>query len=159
MTLHGSDERAARTSGAAGFSMTELLVVVAIFGVLTAISAPAFLSSWRASTVRAGAEEMVTVLNQARQLAIKENRPICVTNDGTRVQFHLTACDTPAWTGPGTDSNGFIRLANNVTVASENNVVFGYLGTATANVTYVVTNSGRSMNVTVATSGRVKVGS
>jgi prepilin-type N-terminal cleavage/methylation domain-containing protein len=158
MILQGRNVKFGHCTGVAGYSMTELMVVMVVVGVLTATGLPMVLSSWRASSARAGAEEMVTVLNEARQLAIKENVDVCVTNDGARVQFHLTACGNPAWTGAGTDANGFIRLSKNVTVSSANTLVFRYLGTAN-DTTYVVTANGRTMNVTVATSGRVRIGS
>jgi prepilin-type N-terminal cleavage/methylation domain-containing protein len=141
-----------------GFTATELVVTVAVIGVLMAASAPFFLSYLRTSALRGGAEEMATVLNRARQLAIRDNTSMCVTNDGTRVQFHVATCGGTIWTGTGTDSTGFIRLANSVTVASAQNVVFTYMGTATAAATYTVTKDGRTMNVAVTPAGRVSIG-
>jgi Tfp pilus assembly protein FimT len=140
--------------------MAELIVVVAVLGVIMAASAPFFLSYLRASAVQAGAEEMRTILNGARQLAIRDNINMCVTNDGTRVQYRIGTCGGAVWTGPGTDSTGFIRLANAITVASAQNVVFTYLGTATVSGAYTVTDphDGRTMSVTVAPSGRVSIG-
>ena len=104
--------------GVAGFSATELVVVVAVIGIIMAASAPTFFSYFRTAAVRAGAEEMSAVLNRARQLAIKDNRSVCVTNVGTAVQYLVrTAPDcsiiaeTVVWAGPGTDAAGVIRLA------------------------------------------------
>lgn len=135
-------------------------MVVAIIGIIMAVSMPLFLSYWRTSTLRAGAEELSAVLNSARQLAIKENTSVCVTNDGTRVQYHLTTCGAAAWTGVGTDSSGNVRLANNVGVSGGTNVVFTYLGAASTAGTYTVTNpaDGRTMSVIVASTGRVRIG-
>ena len=102
---------------------------------------------------------MATVLNRARQLAIRDNTSMCVTNDGTRVQFRVATCGGTIWTGTGTDATGFIQLANSIT-ASGQNVVFTYMGTATAAATYTVTNprDGRTMRVAVTPAGRVSVG-
>jgi prepilin-type N-terminal cleavage/methylation domain-containing protein len=152
--------RARRWLNDAGFSLTELIVVVGVIGIIMAASAPFFLSYLRTSALRTGAEEMVTVLNRARQLAIRDNSNMCVTNDGTRVQYHIATCGGTVWTGPGTDVVGFIRLANNITVASGQNVVFTYIGTATVAGTYTVTNpqDSRTMSVIVAPSGRVSIG-
>jgi Tfp pilus assembly protein FimT len=143
-----------------GYSAAELIVVVAIIGLIMVISVPFFLTYWQTSTLRAGAEELVTVLNGARQLAIKENQTVCVTNDGTSVIYHLTNCGNPAWTGPGTEANGAIRLANNVRVsAGTANVTFTYLGAAGTAGTYTVLNpaNGRALCVAVAASGRVSI--
>ena len=136
-------------------------MVVAIIGIIMAVSTPLFLSYWRASTLKAGAEELSAILNGARQLAIKENTSVCVTNDGTSVQYHVGTCVAAAWTGVGTDGSGNMRLANNVTVSGGTNVVFTYLGAASTPGTYTVTNpaDGQTMSVIVASTGRVRIGS
>jgi hypothetical protein len=76
------------------------------------------------------------------------------------VQLHLATCGGTIWTGPGTDTTGTITLANGITVASAQNVVFTYLGTASTAGTYTVTNprDGRTMSVIVSASGRVSIG-
>jgi Tfp pilus assembly protein FimT len=149
--------RTARFPG--GYSAVELVVVVAVVGALMAASAPFFLSYLRTSTLRGGAEEMASVLNRARQIAIRDNTSMCVTNDGTRVRFRIATCAGTVWTGPGTDATGFVALANSITVASAQNVVFTYMGTATAPATYTVTNprDGRTLTVAVTAAGRVSI--
>jgi type IV fimbrial biogenesis protein FimT len=143
-----------------GFSMAELVTVVGVIAVIMAAAAPFFLSYLRTSALRTGAEEMATVLNRARQIAIRDNTSLCVTNNATSVQLHLASCGGTIWTGPGTDTTGVITLANGITVASGQNVVFTYLGTASTAGTYTVTNprDGRTMSVSVAASGRVAIG-
>jgi len=107
-------------------------MVVAVIGILMAVSMPFFISFFRTSALRAGAEEMATVLSQARQMAIKDNTSICVTNNGTTVQYRISTCAGAVWTGPGTDAAGVIRLANNITVSPDTTtVVFTYIGAAT----------------------------
>jgi prepilin-type N-terminal cleavage/methylation domain-containing protein len=78
--------------GPGGFSATELIVTVAVISILMAASAPFFLSYLRTSALRGGAEEMVTVLHRARQIAIRDNTSMCVTSNGTRVQFRIATC-------------------------------------------------------------------
>ena len=143
-----------------GFSATELIVTVALISILMAASAPFFLSYLRTSALRGGAEEMVTVLHRARQIAIRDNTSMCVTSSGTRVQFRIATCAGTVWTGPGTDTTGFIQLANNITVASPQNAVFTYMGTATTPASYTVTNprDNRTMSVAVTAAGRVSIG-
>jgi type II secretion system protein H len=145
-----------------GFSLIELVVVVAIVGIIMAVSTPVLISYWRTSTLRAGAEEMSAVLNNARQLAIKENTTVCVRRQATnRVRYLTPTCAGSAWTGVGTDSNGDIRLANNVTItAATADVIFTYLGAASTPGTFTLTNpvDGRTMQVIVASTGRVRIG-
>jgi Tfp pilus assembly protein FimT len=150
-----------RALGQAGLTAAELVMVVAVIGILMATSMPFFISFLRTSALRAGAEEMTTVLSQARQLAIRDNTSVCVTNNGTAVQYRIGTCAGAVWTGAGTDAAGFIRLVNNITVGpNTQTVVFTYIGTAPAGGTYTVTNpqDGRTLNVIVASSGRISTG-
>src|SRR5262245_38410932 len=142
-----------------GFSALELMVVLAVIGIITALATPTFLSFFRTSRLKAGAEETVTALNRARSLAIRDNTTMCVTNAGGLLQLRIATCGGTVWTGPGTDAVGFIRLANNVTVASGQNVTFTYIGTAGTTGTYTVTNpqDGRTLRVVVAASGRISI--
>lgn len=149
-----------------GFTVTELVVVMAVIAILAAVGIPTLWTYFRSAALRGGAEEMVTVLNSARQLAIRMNQAVCVTNDGTRVQYHVGSCGAAAFLGPGTDGAGNITLANGITVAGPQNLCFSYLGAGTttpagciANGTFTVSNpvGGGTMNVIVATTGRVRI--
>jgi len=156
-------DRARRWLNEAGFSLMELIVVIGVIAIIMAASAPFFLSFLRTSALRTGAEEMVTVLHRARHLAIRDNTTMCVTNDGTRVQYRIATCGGTVWTGPGTDAAGFVRLVNNITVASGQNAVFTYIGTTpplAGTVIYTVTNpqDSRTLSVIVSPSGRVSIG-
>jgi len=146
--------------------MTELLVVIAVIAVITAVSVPTLWTYFRTAALRGAAEELVTVLNGARQLAIRANSTVCVTNDGTRVQYHLSTCGAATWKGPGTDASGNITLSNAIRAGGTNNVCYSYLGATTATPgpcvnagTLTVTNpvGGATMSVTVATTGRAKI--
>ena len=150
--------RGSRCLGEAGFTVMELFVVIGLIGVIMAISTPFLLSYVRTSALRAGAEEMATLLNRARQLAIKDNRSMCVTNLGNRVQYRIGACGGTVWAGEGTDGAGFIQLTNNITVTG-GQVVFTYIGTATSAGAYLLTNpqDGRTLSVVVAPSGRISI--
>lgn len=150
-----------RRIDARGFSLAELLATTAMIGITAAVALPFFLTYWQASTLRAGAQELATVMNQARQLAITQNTTVCVSRSGTRVRFLTGGCGGTVWTGPGTDGSGWIALQNSVEVSgSTQNVVFGNLGAANPGGTYTVRNpvDGRTLSVVVAVSGRVSIG-
>lgn len=144
-----------------GFSLAELMVVVAVIGVTAAIMAPLLVTYWNASTLTAGAQELQAVLNSARQMAIRQNTNVCVERSGVRVRYLVGGCAGTVWTGAGTDSNGWIRLSNSVEITNSTaNVVFGYLGAANPGGTYTVRNpmnTAQTVTVTVAVSGRITI--
>jgi prepilin-type N-terminal cleavage/methylation domain-containing protein len=155
-----------RRRDAAGFSLAELMVAIAIAGIIMAVGLPSLWTYLRTATMRAGAEEMVTTLNGGRQLAIRSNTTVCVTHDNTRVQLRVGGCAGTIWTGPGTDAAGNITLANGLRAGGTQNFCYNYLGAGAANpapcvnnATFTVTNpaGGATMNVVVAATGRVRI--
>jgi Tfp pilus assembly protein FimT len=151
-------------SAANAFSVAELLVVVGVLGLLTATGVPYFLTYWQSSRLRGGAEELAAVVNDGRQLAIRNNSFVCVQRQsGTnRIRYRLgnAGCTGAVWTGPGTNSSGDIRLNDSLEVSNASaNVVFNYLGAASTPGTYTVRNptDGRTLFVIVATTGRVTI--
>ena len=98
----------------------------------------------------------------ARQLAISTNQLFCAQVSGTAIQYRTntsTNCTGgAAWTGPGTDGAGVVRLSNNMSVSGGPSVTFTSLGTAIQPGTFTVTNpNGGTRAVIVAASGRVRV--
>ncbi|HEX9819310.1 MAG TPA: GspH/FimT family pseudopilin [Methylomirabilota bacterium] len=152
--------------GERGFTVVELLVIVAIAGIIMAVSVPTLWTYFRTAALRAGAEELVSALNSARQLAIRSNAIVCVTNDGTRMQYRMGTCGGTIWAGPSTDGAGNVTLVNGMQVAGTNNLCYSYLGAGTATPApcvnsgnFTVTNpaGGATMTVTVATTGRARI--
>ena len=143
-----------------GFSATELIVVCGILGLLAAVSVPYFLRYYQSAALKAATEEIMVFLNQGRQVAIKENQPVCVQRTSTALQLRVNGCSGTVWLGPGTDSAGNLKLPTGFTVASSADPVFSYLGAASPAATFTVTNTrdGRTLTVTVAASGRVTLG-
>ena len=165
-----------RRVGARGFSLAELIIVVAVIGVLSAIGLPYFLSHFRTATLKGGAQELVVLLNQGRQVAIKENEAVCIKADaanpnyGTKVRYLRGSCaatNTCAatgnvspciWTGPGTDSTGYVTLSNRIEIQPPaTDVTFTYLGAASGGsfTVRMMDNTSATSTVTIAASGRV----
>lgn len=143
-----------------GFSVVELMVVMAILGIVTVVAVPQMITYWRAATLRAGAQELAAALNRARQIAVTQSRNVCVEVVANRYRYWLNNCGggTPL-PGPGTDVTGFYGMANNIGVTVNQNPVFGYLGAANPGATFTVTNpqGGATLSVVVAASGRVQI--
>jgi type IV fimbrial biogenesis protein FimT len=147
------------SGNARGFSMVELLVLVAIIGIVSAFALPSFVTYWQGATLRAGAEELMTVLNDARQLAIAQNNSVCVTTSTTTIQYHVGTCGAATYVGPGTDTSGNKRLASAVRITTDPQVVFTYLGGASTAGSYSVQNpvNNTVQTVTVTASGRITI--
>jgi Tfp pilus assembly protein FimT len=142
----------------AGFSVTELAVVIALIGVLFVMTVPFFLTYYRAAAARANVQEVITLFNQARELAIRQNDIVCVNMPtNTQMAFLLSSCAGTAWTGAGTDGAGNINLPQGFTIGPLTNVTFNYLGAAGAATTYTMTNSttGQTSTISIALTGRV----
>jgi Tfp pilus assembly protein FimT len=143
------------------------MVAVGIIGIITAISLPTFISYWQNSTLNAGAQEVTTILNNARQLAISQNQTVCVKTDvtnptyGTRIRYLLSSCAGTAWTGPGTDGSGYMTLSNSLQIQPPaTDLQFTYLGATVAGQSFRVKTptNGNTATITVATSGRISTG-
>jgi len=148
------------TKSDGGYSLVELALVIAIVGILTALATPSFLTYYQAAVLRSAAAQVATVVNQGRQLGIKENTGVCVHIASTAVQYKLgTSCGGAAWTGPGTDASGNTAAPTGVTLSTTADPVFGYLGEGRTGGSITVTNAqtGATLFVCVAVSGRVSV--
>src|SRR5262250_3909565 len=143
-----------------GFTAAELLVVIAVIGVLFTMSIPFFLSAYQAAAARADVQQVMSLLNQARERAIKQNNSVCVSiPNNQQMQFLQGSCAGGAWVGAGTDATGAINLPAGFTIGPvSSTVTFTYLGAATAATTYTMTNSttGGTTTISIALSGRVR---
>ncbi len=174
-SLRASPGRASR-SDSHGFSLVELVTVVAVIGILAAIVGPMLVSYLQASQIRGAAQELKSLLNHARQLAITQNRSIQIgfpaaptaATPATTLRFLWTTAratdllcqdGSRCWIGPGTDGNGYFRLANQAQIVLANaNPVFSSLGAAAPAATFrIQTAQGIScLDVVLSASGRIQ---
>ena len=156
---HGVARKAGRCPfREAGFSITELVVVIAVVGVLFVMTVPFFVRYYQAAAARADVQQVITLFNQARGLAVRQNDTVCVTMPAnTQMVLRLSNCAGTVWTGPGTDGAGNINLPQGFTIGPLNNVTFNYLGAAGAATIYTMTSSTTSETntISIALSGRV----
>ena len=143
----------------AGFTLLELAIVIAVIGILAVLGLPHLVNYLQAATAKAGAEEMVAALNQARQLAISLNQSVCVEVSSAKFRYRQASCTGTIWTGAGTDASGWKTLQNNVSVSTNQNPLFTWLGAASPGATFTVTTptGGRTANVVVSASGRIQI--
>ena len=103
-----------RRLNAAGFGTAELAVTLALVAVLTAVSAPSLVASWRAATLRAAADELAAAVNVGRLFAIAHNVPVCIAVAGADVRFEGGRAGTCS--GVGLPGAAAVRLASGLVV-------------------------------------------
>jgi Tfp pilus assembly protein FimT len=138
----------------------ELMIVIAIIGIISIEATPLFMTFLRAMETRGASQELATLLNQARQLAIATNSSYRVEVDtaGNRLRF-VNASTSAPWIGPETDSQGYRRLVNQTQLTNVTaNPTFNPLGSAGGGTITVQNAQGTSsLNVVVSSAGRIRI--
>jgi Tfp pilus assembly protein FimT len=151
--------------GSAGITLVELVLLVAVISVLSAIGFPLYLSYSRAQETDGAARTLVVSLNQARQLAVMRGTSFSVetqTTPNNRMRFcsgTSVPCGGGIYTGAGTDTNGWRTLENRSSITLGPAITFNSLGAATAAGRLRVQNSTATgtLDVCVSPSGRIRV--
>ena len=157
--------RQGRAGGQRGFTLAELIVAIAIIGIISIVATPLFMTFLRAMETRGASQELAALLHQARELAITTNSNYRVQiNTGTNQLCFQQSTDggntySPCQIGPGTGGNGFRRLVNQAQLVAANaNPVFNPLGTAGGGRITVQNLQGTSsLDVVVSSAGRVRI--
>ena len=158
-------------SGEAGFTLLELIVVLAILGLVTAIGTPNVVSWLARLRSRAAADEVVSVLQSARLQAIARNTRLqaCLYRDATPHDFlalrSLDALqpDCPAAPAPSNPAYAAFRRTMTelpgvrIVRTTRRSFVFGSRGTATAgSFTLETIVDGHQRKIIVAPNGRIR---
>jgi type II secretion system protein H len=97
-----------------GFSLVELLVVIAIIGIISGIALPSYIAKMPHRRLQTAARDLYGAMQQARLLAVKENRNITI-----RVGTDFYYIDRNNNNTPDTDE----KLVN---LSRYNDVTFGH---------------------------------
>jgi len=93
-----------RRTRAGGLTLVELMLVVALLGVLTAVAVPSFQSLQQRTQMRTEATRLLAALNLARSEAVRRNLPVSLCPSSYAVSGVL-ACD-------GDYSGGWVVFSN-----------------------------------------------
>ena len=129
-----------------GFSLPELLIALALIGILSAITGPRITEAMRRHALEAAANQLALDMNRAQSEAIKRNAPVSLTRVG------LTGYSING--GPATVLSDGVAFAS----TSPATVTFASFGPpTTGNATMTLVRDTDSRTVRVSAAGRVSV--
>lgn len=115
-----------------GFSLIELMIAVALFGVLATLAVPAYRDMIQNNQIRNAAESIQTGIQLARAEAVKRNTTVRFILDGTNSAW----CVSTGTTCPGTIQNRVVGEGSStsvtVTPTPAGSLVFNSLGILTS---------------------------
>lgn len=142
-----------------GYSLTELLVVISIIGIMALIAVPLVMTYIPGATVNYAAREVQGSLNRAKLLAVATRQSICVQVVAGGYRFVQVSCGGTVWTGPGTNGAGTFTMGGGLTITNAGtSPVFNQFGMATTTGTFSISATGAApVTVSVNTAGRVTI--
>ncbi len=145
-----------------GFTMIEMMVVIAIIGVLSAIAVPSFLEYARNQRLSGAARQVYTDLMNARQQSVTENKKIIVQFVNNHQYQFVRDNDNSENVTTG-DETLFLRDIHpeysDITFSADFNPAFRPNGTGKNPViTLTSSSTGKTKCIYISTAGRIRIG-
>lgn len=149
-----------------GFTLVELVVTLAIFGIMLAIALPSFLSYLPTMRLKGAARDISSTLQSARMEAVSRNTNCNVSFDINNKSYTVSCTDitttlsTDISFGWGTDVNkdiGGDSLPSDGIALNNDTCYFASRGTVSAGSIYIKNTKNESYAVVISSGGRVDI--
>lgn len=145
-----------------GFTLLELMIVVAVLGIVSAIAAPNYTNYMAERRLKGAARMVMSHLMAARQNAVSKNHEFKVFFNNDQRTFTILADannNGTADTGEATEVRDIRIDYYDVAFSASANPIFSPRGTASLGTTVTLTSArtGTSKCVMAASTGRVKI--
>jgi prepilin-type N-terminal cleavage/methylation domain-containing protein len=148
--------RTRHRNGRTGFSLVELMIVIALIGIVGMFSIPAFQRYATNANLKAAAREIMADISNTKQRAVEENLNVYrITFNTAANTYALSRTDTGVtlWTKSPTSSGAGIRISA-VNFSGGAVVSFQKRGTATAGSLTLTNSRGSTAVITGNFAGR-----
>jgi len=143
-----------------GFTLMELILVVAVMGIMAAIAIPAFMGFLPGMRLNGAARQVMSDLMDARMEAVKNNNAFKIFFLNDHEYKILNDVNNNGADDGGAETSKTVDIQDNyedVTLSDTGDPVFSAKGTATSLSTITVQNASGSKSVSVSIAGRVKI--
>jgi prepilin-type N-terminal cleavage/methylation domain-containing protein len=145
-----------------GFSLTELMIVMVITGILSGLASVSFLSQLPHHRLNGAARDLVSDLRWARQLALAERQPVSVVLDLETDRYQIERPSQPGipvgWVRDLQDRRQGFGEIDLVSSSGGQTLTFYPQGTTDSWTTILLRNkSGEERRITIIATGRIKM--